>query len=74
MLTHINHYTLARSKQISDKSDGFRAEGTQKGPWDNGKTHHLKTKGEVTGETVRANRLSVLHASTHSCLEGECMF
>lgn len=36
MLTHVNYYTLARSKQIPDKSDGFRAEGIQKGPWDNG--------------------------------------
>lgn len=37
MLTQVNYYTLARSKQIPDKSDGFRAEGIQKGPWDNGK-------------------------------------
>lgn len=36
MLTHVNYYTLARSKQIPDKSDGFRAEGIQKGPWDSG--------------------------------------
>lgn len=36
-LTHVNYYTLARSEQTPDKSDGFRAEGIQKGPWDNGK-------------------------------------
>lgn len=36
MLTHVNYYTLSRSEQIPDKSDGFR-EVIQKGPWNFGK-------------------------------------